>query len=304
MARKTGTQTTTALALNTDALQSAGDALTQMGTQARGLMDAYNVTHANPDALEAEIRGYQQTAVEAMFAIGARLLVMRTVVQRGDWLTRLERLGMVPRAAQRVMQATLRYADPSKPRDKLLQLGRGKLIELLTLDDEQLDALEDGGNVLELDLDDVASMSTTELRRKLREARADGEAKDKLIEKRGREIDKLQAKVERKFVPEPGSVAQTETEQAQYLALQEAHTEALAALARLAVVARDVMSNPDGVSEAMSMATDNAVRHACQRLVDIASENGIAVDLEELITPEWLQGEAPTDAKAAKKAKR
>lgn len=302
MARTTGKQTTGALALNTEALGAASDALNVQAKQAQALMTAYNVTHANPDALEAEIRGYQQTAVESMFAIGTRLLVMRTVVQHGDWIARLERLGMVPRAAQRVMQATIKFADPAKPRDKLLQLGRGKLIELLTLDEEQLDVLQDGGDVMELDLDDVASMSTTELRHKLRESRAAEQAKEKLLKKRGHELDKLQERLEHKFVPAPGSAAQTETEQAQYLALQAAHTDALAALARLAVVARDVMSSADGVSEAMSLAVDNAVQHACQRLVDIAAENGLAVNLEEQMTPAWLA--APDDATTPAKVKK
>ncbi|MGE3348173.1 MAG: hypothetical protein AB7I35_12145 [Ramlibacter sp.] len=299
MARKTPVQPTEVLALDTDAVNAANAALTLQGQQATRLMSAYNVTHANPDALEAEIRGYQTTAVEAMFAIGARLLVMRTVVEHGDWIKRLERLNMAPRAAQRVMQATLKFADPSKPRDKLLGLGKGKLIELLTLDDEELDVLSGGGDVLELDLDDVAGMSTTELRKHLREARADAEAKDRLIEKRGKEIDKLHTQLERKFVPEPGSVAETETEQAQYLALQEAHTEALAVLARLTVVVRDIKAAPS-VSEAMEMAADNAIRHACQRLVDIVNDNGLAIDLEELVTPAWLQApdEAATQSKA------
>jgi|JI10StandDraft_1071094.scaffolds.fasta_scaffold461716_1 hypothetical protein len=301
MTRKAATQEILTTGTNTSALVTAADALALQGKQAQALMSAYNITHANPDGLETEIRGYQQTAVESMFAIGARLLLLRTVVQHGDWIARLERLGMVPRAAQRVMQATLKFADPSKPRDKLLALGKGKLIELLTLDDEALDTLEAGGDVLELDLDDVATLSTTELRKKLREARAACEAKDKLLEKRGKEMDRLQEKLEHKFVPQPDSAAGTEEEQAQYLALAEAHTEVLAAMARLAVVVVDIKAQPS-VSEAMEMAADTSVRHACQRLVDIANDHGLHVDLEELITPQWLEAPATKAPKKATKA--
>jgi len=291
MARTAAQQEVIDAPLNEGALTTANEAATVQAQQAQRLMAAYNVTHANPDALEQEIRGFQQTAVEAMFAIGTRLLVMRTVTEHGDWLKRLERLNMAPRAAQRVMQATIRFADPSKPRDKLLALGRGKLIELLTLDDEQLDALEAGDNVLELDLDDVATMSTTQLRQELREAKATIGAKDKLLKKRGDEIDKLSTQLERKFVPEPDSVAQTERQQAQYLALQEAHTEALAVLARLAVVTRDILESD--ASEALTLACNQAMQHACQRLVEITTENGITVDLEEMVSPAWLAAVQP-----------
>lgn len=138
---------------------------------------------------------------------------------------------------------------------------------------------------------------------KLAEARADANAKDRLIEKRGKEIDKLQMQLMRKFVPDPHSVADTEAEQAQYMALQEAHTETLAALARLTVVVRDIKAAASP-SEAMELAADNAIRHACQRLVDIGNDNGLAIDLEELVTPAWLQAPDESAAQAKARAKR
>lgn len=298
MSRTPGTQTALSVTVNQQALDQANAALTLQAQQAQRLMAAYNVTHANPDALEAEIRGYQQTAVEAMFAIGARLLVMRTVSDHGDWLKRLERLSMAPRAAQRVMQATLKFADPNKPRDKLLQLGRGRLIELLTLDDEELDVLQDGGDVMELDLDDIAGMSTTELRLTLREARAERDAARKLAKKRGDEIDKLQEQAEHAFVPQPGSAAQTEAEHAAFLELQNTHVEALALVRRLAVVVRDIRQ-ADSITEAMELASTQAMQHLCQTVADICSENAIGVDFEEMVTPAWL--ETPPDAKGRRR---
>jgi hypothetical protein len=300
MTRKIASQENVTIDMHTGAVEVANQALIAQGASARKLMNSFGITHANPDGLEAEIRGYMETVQESMFAVGARLLLLKTVVEHGDWLARLERIGIVPRAAQRTMQATLKFADPSKPRDKLLGLAKGKLLELVTLDDESLDALEAGGDVLELDLDEVARMSTTELRKKLREARAACEAKDKLLEKRGKDLDRLQEKLEHKFVPQPDSAASTEEEQAQYIGLQEAHTEVLAAMARLAVVVVDIKAGPS-VSEAMELAAENAVRHACQRLVDIANDHGLHVDLEELITPQWLAA-APTKGKKASKA--
>ncbi len=302
MARTSARQEPVQVEMDQDALATANNALTLQGKQAQSLMSAYNVTHYNPDGLEAEIRGFQQTAVEAMFAIGARLLVMRSVVDHGDWLKRLERMNMVPRAAQRVMQATMKFADPGKSREKLLGLERGKLIELLTLDDEQLDTLNAGGEVLELDFDDVARMSTSELRRELREAKQTVAAKDRLLEKRGKAIDQLQAELERPFKPTPGAVAQTEAEQSKYVALQEAHTEALAVMARLAVVVRDIKE--DRPTLAMEQAADAAMSHLCQRTADICNENGLSVDLEALLTPDWMQTPDPAPDFARKKSKK
>lgn len=296
MSRKAGTQQVIDANLNTGALATAGQALQMQSLEVQQLMAAYNVTHANPDALETEIRGYQQTAVEALFAIGARLMVLRALTLHGDWKPRLERIGMAPRAAQRVMQATLKFANPLKPRDKLLGIGKGKLLELLVLDDEQLDVLESGGTVLELDLDEVAAMSPTELRNKLREQQQEVEAKDKLLKKRGDEIDRL--KNAKAFKPSADSVAQTEAEQAQYLALQEVHAEATAIAARLAVVVREI----DGsTSQAMHQAAHAAMEHLCQRVADICSEHGMAIQFEEMVTPAWLQDAAPAKRAQGKK---
>jgi hypothetical protein len=298
MARTSAKQDQVIIDTDSTALTSAGQALTLQGKQATKLMLAYNITSANPDTLEMEIRGAQQTAVEAMLYIGARLLVLKTLTEHGSWHACLERLGMAPGTVQKIMQATLKFANPDHPRDKLLGVGKGKLLELLTLDDEQLDQLE-AGEMMELDLDDVAQMSTTELRRKLREARADGEGKDKLLAKRGSQIDKLQQQVDGVFTPDPTSAAQTEAEQVQYLALQDAHAEVNAAAAKLAVVVRDIKEA--ATSEAMSLEADSAMVHTCQRIADIVAEHAIEVDFEEMVTPTWLA--AATTGSATNKAK-
>ena len=190
MPRTTGRQQPLSVELDTAAVSDASRALTVQSKQTRALMEAYGVKSATPAGLEVEIRGYQQTAMHSLLAIGVRL-VLRTLTQHGEWLQSMERLQMAPRTAQKLMQAAIKFANPALARPKLQALGEGKLLELITLDDEELDALESGESVLELDLDDIASMSMSELRRSLREARQAEAAKDKLLEKRGKELDKL-----------------------------------------------------------------------------------------------------------------
>lgn len=298
MPRKAAAQQAIPVELNQSALADANNALTEQSKQALRMMHAYGVTQANPDALIAEIKGLQTTAGEAMFGIGARLMLLRQLLEHGEWLKSLERLNMAPRAAQRVMQAFVKFGDPAKGREKLQALGSGKLIELLTLDEETLDVLEAGGDVLELNLDEIASMSYTELRKALREARAQGTAKDKLLEKRGKQIDELQTALERPFVPEPTSAAQTEAEQAQYLALQNANLEVNAAIARQAVVVRDILEQ--SASEAMTQAAHSAMEHTCQRVAEICTEHNLSIQFEEMVTPAWLADAVAAGGAAAK----
>jgi hypothetical protein len=283
MARTAAKQEMIDIDTNGEAIASAGHALTVQSKQAQHLMKAYNITSVDKDVLMMEIRGSQQTAVEAMLYMGARLLMLRTIVAHGEWQLLLEQLGMDERAARRLMQVTIKFDK----RDKLLSLGKGKMLELLTLDDEQLDELE-RGELMELELDDVARMSISELRKKLRETEFSLEAKDKLLAKRGKTIDELEQLVQnvQTFVPSEGSVAQTQKEQAAYLELEKVHLEANAAIARLLVVCAEIKNELGG--EALSLSTDQAVQHLCQRMADLTAQHGIAVDFEEMVTPQWL----------------
>ena len=297
MPRTTGRQQPLSVELDTAAVSDASRALTVQSKQTRALMEAYGVKSATPAGLEVEIRGYQQTAMHSLLAIGVRLMVLRTLTQHGEWLQSMERLQMAPRTAQKLMQAAIKFANPALARPKLQALGEGKLLELITLDDEELDALESGESVLELDLDDIASMSMSELRRSLREARQAEAAKDKLLEKRGKELDKL--KKGRTFEPQPDSVAQTEAEQAQYIALQETHAEAVAIIARLAVVVRDIRDHAE--SQAMHQAATAGMENLCQRVADICAEHSIPIQFEDLVVPDWA---LPATAKSGKGTKR
>lgn len=287
--------------MDTAELAHASDALTHMSDEARALMAAYHLPSANPDVIETEIRGFQQTAVEAMFNIGARLLLLRQVTEHGEWLTRLDRLGMNHNTARKIVSATLKYSDPKKPRsDRLLGLGKTKLLELLVLDDEQLDVLDQGGQVGELDLDDAARMSSSELRAEVRKLKAQVEAKDKVIQAKEAKITKLAEVVDAAstYHPAPNTVATTAREQAQLDELQAATLEAEQALLRLVNVATDVLVN-DPAGEAVQERARNDVAYLCQRLADLTTDAGIEVDLEERLVPSW-QREIQAEAEAAK----
>lgn len=284
---------------NHEAIASAGQALTVQSQAVTKIMQAYNIKTANKDVLVAEIRAYIDTSVEMMFGIGTRLMLLKAQCDHGEWLPLMEQIGMAPRTASQLMLATRKFADPAtgKARERFVDLDRGKLIELIALEDGQIDELEKG-EMLELDLDDVSRMSRSELSRKVRELRIANEAKDKLTEKRSKEIDKLQEQLSGDFIPEPGSLAQTEKEQAQYVALQAAHLEVIAAHSKLAVVVRDIREQSE--SQALTEAAESALQHSAQRLAETLQEAGVDVNFAEMITPAWLDVEAIKQSAAAK----
>lgn len=270
-------------------VDKASTALATLNESTRDIMRNYSLASANPDVLISEIKGFQTSAVEAMFNIGVRLLVLRQVVPHGEWMSRLEDVGMNDRTARRIVQSTIKFADPRKARsEKLLTLGKGKLLELLVLDDEEIETLDKGGEVHELDLDDVARMSPSELRKALREARLNTEAKDALIESKDKKINDLDVKLKqaKKFKPSPDSEAQSLQEQAWLDEVAEAVKAVEVHFARLAVVTSDVLSNC--ANEAVSKRVADGLRYVHARIDEIAKANGFE-QLDGDYTPEWLR---------------
>lgn len=277
------------VALDDEALASANNALTTLSESTRALISTYNLKSANPDVLCVEIANFQASAVEAMFQIGVRLMVLRQVVPHGEWAERLEQMGMQTRTAQRVIQATMKYNDPRKIRsDKLLAQGKGKLLELLVLDDEDLDVLDAGGAVGELDLDEITKMSTTELRLKLREARADAEAKDQLIAAKDTKLNDLDIKLReaKRFKPNAESEARTLAEQKQLDEVAAAVRDAEVSLSRLMVVIADVMH--ESGNEALRGRALQGLQYVAKRLQEAGAEHGFDLSGGADGTPAWM----------------
>jgi hypothetical protein len=262
-------------------------ALNALGNGALQVLETYRLQSANPDVLVTEIRQWQQTAVESLFQVGARLMLLHKVVPHGDWAQRLEEIGMNQRTAQRIVQATIKYTGTGKQRtDKLLALGKTKLLELMVLDDEDIDVLDQGGQVGELDLDDVARMPTSELRAALREARASVEAKDTLIQTKNDKIDDLDTKLRqaRKFKPAPGADAQTLEEQALLDEVAAAVRDAELAYARLAVVTASALERC--ANAAVRGRVAESLRYVHARIEECAKANGFE-KLEGGYKPAW-----------------
>lgn len=145
-------------------------------------------------------------SAESMLEAGKRLIVLKEHEGHGEFIQIVEsQLGMDKRIAQKMMGAACKFLSPKLQgkNQQLLTLGKTKLYELMVEDDDDLAALADGGTVAGLELDDIERMSTRELRKALRDARADATAKDQVIADKNSKLDELATKQKKIKPAEP-----------------------------------------------------------------------------------------------------
>ncbi|EFO2293143.1 DUF3102 domain-containing protein [Escherichia coli] len=159
------------------------------------------------DRIVHETRFYMAQSAEAMLEAGKRLVILKENEPYGDFTNILENdLGLAPQVARRMMQASVKFlgnGDDQPKRSALSVLGKTKLYELMVLDDEELDALADGGTVAGATLDDIDRMTSRELKAALREARETNAAQQRVLADKNEKIDTLSTKLEKKSRIQP-----------------------------------------------------------------------------------------------------
>ncbi|WP_443092543.1 DUF3102 domain-containing protein [Basfia succiniciproducens] len=143
----------------------------------------------------------QRTMVESMLEFGRVLIILKEHMVHGKFQETLEHeFDVTPRAAQKFMQATLKFCGEGlqNTTPKLVQLGKSKLLELVTQDDDDLKELAEGGTVAGLKLDEVDRMSVQELRKALRNAKAEKEAMGKVLANKDNKINELDVELAKK----------------------------------------------------------------------------------------------------------
>lgn len=95
------------------------------------------------------------------------------------------------------MSATIKFFKTDKKSVLNAAGNQSKLLELLVLDDSEIDALENGETVRGVTLDDVETMSVTELKKALRATREDAKAKDAVIKKKDEKLNELDQALEK-----------------------------------------------------------------------------------------------------------
>ncbi|WP_064087590.1 hypothetical protein [Eikenella corrodens] len=224
-------------------------------------------------------------AQEAFFEFGRVLVVLKEHMPHGKFQATVKsEFGISPESARKMIQATVKFCSPQllKAQPKLLTLGKSKLFELMTEDDEDLQELADGGSINGMTLDDIDRMTRNELRAALRESRDTAEAKDKIIADKNKKVDELAEKLAKKQTgkePSPEDVGSELTMQ----------------LSGLEVAARSDLSRFAEVFEQMlAHGEANGYDHRPQM---VAAINQIIRDAETLRERFTLPQEAPTNAK-------
>ena len=144
------------------------------------------------DLIQRDISANMRRSVEACLEVGKGLRVLKEACSHGSFMSRLDVLGIDDAVGRKFMQAAIKFSKRSTSSVLTKALNnQSQLFELLILDDAQIEELELTGQTGELALDDVATMSVKELRRAVREAKAEKEATDKLLENKNKQLDKL-----------------------------------------------------------------------------------------------------------------
>jgi len=141
-----------------------------------------------------EARFYMAQSAEAMLEAGKRLVIIKEVEPHGVLIDILENeLALPYRTAARMMQAATKYLSPTLKTNvpALAHLGKTKLFELMTEDDEELAELADGGTIAGMTLDDIDRMTSRELKAALRETREDLDAKRRTVAEKDEKINEL-----------------------------------------------------------------------------------------------------------------
>jgi molybdopterin converting factor small subunit len=149
-------------------------------------------------ALENEIRFYQRRTIEDCLELGKRLLILKELTLHGGFSQRLELLGISDRMAQKFMAATFKFANTNSSSLLRAAGNQTKMLELVVLDDGEIEALERGESVRGVKLDDIDTMSSSELKKALRDARADAEAKDQVLAEKNQKLDELDKKLRKR----------------------------------------------------------------------------------------------------------
>lgn len=151
----------------------------------------------NTNRLINETRFYLQQTADAMLEAGKRLIVLKEHEPHGEFTEALEKIGIDPRTARKMIQAAYKFSDSKRP--TLAVLGKSRLLELMAEDDDDLDELAEGGTIAGHTVDEIQCMTVRELRESLRKEREsrhqDQEVNERMLTSKNSKIDKLDKKI-------------------------------------------------------------------------------------------------------------
>ena len=250
-------------------------------------------------ALEDGIRLYQRRTIEDLFELGKRLLLLKEQTQHGEFISRVELLGFDKSLARKLMVATLKFSKvETSPLLKTVK-SQSKLLELIVLDDSDIEIIEDGGSIGDVNLDSIETMSVRELKKALRDAKADIDAKEQVIKTKDQEKNKILEENTRLKSPaqikERAESEQQQFEQAAIAKLNAAKDAFLPAFTKFTNDIGGVIDTADAKDlPQLYENIDELLIYACQRIAGYVQSLGTQVNFEEIVKPSWITDE-PTD---------
>ena len=209
--------------------------------------------------------------------LGCNLIQIREHETDADFQWALNKIGCSGRTARHFMQAAVKFSKAPK----LADLGKSKMLEFLTEDDDEIAALNDGGTLAGHTLDEYERMTRNELRDALRKAKQknteDAETHERLLADKNAKIDKLDADlhkardVTRPWPSRAFEIAQAGTKRA---------GEVLQGLDQLDALRETILTEPfedddrESAIEAMAVVYYDAV----QQIVAKAEELGVSCE--------------------------
>lgn len=218
---------------------------------------------------------------------------------KGTWVEFCQLLGMSDEKANQDIANLHAFGEEALEQMQRIGIGYRELRQYRKLPEDQKQALievakaGDKEGFVELAEEIIAkhAKEKEQLTAQVEEAQATLEAKDRVLQTRAELIGKLEEQTARKFKPLPGSEARTAQEQALLKELDEATSSAFLSMHRT-FKAADAALSDSGARDAIQSRARQAVEFMAQQLADMAEEFGIEVDLDERITPAWLNEDA------------
>ncbi len=152
-----------------------------------------------------ETKFYMNQSATAMLEAGRRLILLKEHEPHGEFINVLEnQLNIARRTASAMMKAAVKFLNLKNAKGQTFaHLGSSKLFELMTLDNEELEELAEGGTVAGITLDEVDKMSVRELKAALRQSeevlnkeRERIESLERISADKSKKIDELDTKLQ------------------------------------------------------------------------------------------------------------
>ena len=251
-------------------------------------------------ALEDGIRLYQRRTIEDLFELGKRLLLLKEQTPHGEFTSRIELLGFDPSLARRLMAATLKFSkQETSPVLKTVK-SQSKLLELIVLDDSEIEIIEQGGSIGDVNLDSIETMSVRELKKALRDAKSDIEAKEQVIKTKDQKANELLE--ENTKLKSPAQIkkrAETEQQQLAKKALEEISAACLKMHNDTVRFTNEINSVIDAIEENglydIQEQLEANVIAAFQQIAQTSVALGVQIDFEAMVSPSWMADDSNND---------